>query len=317
MKQVIIAFLLLSFTSVSAQQKIPLITERSELANYVGKIVTIKGIVSNTKIPTIIGVDISSDDPDLRGKTAKATGILVKWVVNSENIDVLSQNRGIGTFYRLKDINSDNDAQVIEADKQVISINTSDSSISVDNEIIDIANLESIKSIFGEPDRVKRNEFQSELTEYPLNKDDHPRSYTVKYINYYYIYDKLGLMFYSDNSYCFLNEKAEEPYMKPAVMLIKFSDKIVFDNRKPLPFMPEKSFSGAVKMNGYDFKTGVKAFPENINYTTEEFILNGVLFYPTSYTTIIDGLYSKKSSPYLIIQLDSPQNQRPAYLLAR
>jgi hypothetical protein len=46
---------------------IPIVTNQSDLDLYIGKVITIRGKVTNTKIPTIIGVDVRSEDPDLRG----------------------------------------------------------------------------------------------------------------------------------------------------------------------------------------------------------------------------------------------------------
>jgi hypothetical protein len=65
-------------------------------------------MVSNTRIPSIAGVDVESDDPDLRGQKAEAIGVLVRWTVTQEEIDreiaLHGQfaNRGPGVYYRLK-----------------------------------------------------------------------------------------------------------------------------------------------------------------------------------------------------------------------
>jgi hypothetical protein len=71
----------------------------------VGKLVTIEGEVSNTKIPQILGIDVSAES--LREKRARATGILKKRTVTQEELDReiakhgMFANRGPGTFYRL------------------------------------------------------------------------------------------------------------------------------------------------------------------------------------------------------------------------
>ncbi len=97
----------------------PVITEREQLDRYVGEKMTIRGTVTNTKIPTIRGVDIRSRDPDLRGERAEATGILKKHVVTEEDLEKKRKksggrfsNRGPGTFYRLESVNGDGLAQV-------------------------------------------------------------------------------------------------------------------------------------------------------------------------------------------------------------
>ncbi len=84
-------------------EKAIIVMNESDLPKYAGILIKIKGEVYNTKIPQIIGVDIESEDPDLRGKKAMATGMLEKWVVEEKDVDPYSANRGAGTFYRLKD----------------------------------------------------------------------------------------------------------------------------------------------------------------------------------------------------------------------
>lgn len=123
MKNVLFSLLILfvSFSSCFAQNETQTtnnpdtILSHEDLNKYVGKLITIMGQVSNTKIPTIIGVDVSSDKPDLRGEMAIATGILEKWIVSENEVDILSANRGAGTFYRLKVPNSNYESQVLKA----------------------------------------------------------------------------------------------------------------------------------------------------------------------------------------------------------
>jgi hypothetical protein len=89
-----------------------IVTDQADLEKYIGKVITIKGVVTNSKVPMIIGVDVSSDNPDLRGQLAQATGVLIKIVVDEKDVDQFSANRGAGTFYRLKDVKTGYDAQV-------------------------------------------------------------------------------------------------------------------------------------------------------------------------------------------------------------
>jgi hypothetical protein len=91
--------------------------EPKELDALVGKLVTVRGKVRETKIPQIHGIDVKSDEPDLRGKQAEATGYLRRDTVTKAHLDELSRNgevanRSAGTFYRLQAVNSDDDAQV-------------------------------------------------------------------------------------------------------------------------------------------------------------------------------------------------------------
>jgi hypothetical protein len=97
----------------------PLITREDQLDAHVGEVVTVRGKVTNTKVPTILGADVALGDPDLRSRRGEATGILERYVVTQEELDALTaemggpfQNRGPGTFYRLRDEETNETAQV-------------------------------------------------------------------------------------------------------------------------------------------------------------------------------------------------------------
>jgi hypothetical protein len=82
----------------------PVLTSHSQLEAHVDRLVTIEGVVSETKIPTILGVDVEAEE---LGRRCRATGVLRKQVVTQEEIDERTARdghfatRGPGTFYRL------------------------------------------------------------------------------------------------------------------------------------------------------------------------------------------------------------------------
>jgi hypothetical protein len=86
-----------------------LITSKGQLEGAVGSLITVRGPVTNSKVPTILGVDVRSDDPDLRGQTAQATGVLERRVVTQAELErriaIEGQvaHRGAGTFYSVRD----------------------------------------------------------------------------------------------------------------------------------------------------------------------------------------------------------------------
>ncbi len=125
MKQVFLLLILIfgaafwgCHASFLSSSQIPVLTDYRQLDAHIGKVATIRGVVSNTKIPQIEGVDVLSDDPDLRGKLAEATGILERWTVTAEQLEAdlkkygMFAHRGPGTFYRLKKIRLNDNAQV-------------------------------------------------------------------------------------------------------------------------------------------------------------------------------------------------------------
>ncbi len=95
------------------------ITDRNQLDSHIGEVVTIRGQVTDTKWPTILGVRVSSDSPDLRGQLAEATGRLEKWTLTQEAIDAANaiagpiQTDGPGIKYRLFDPKTQRESQVI------------------------------------------------------------------------------------------------------------------------------------------------------------------------------------------------------------
>jgi hypothetical protein len=96
----------------------PVLTRSDQVDAAVGKLVTLRGRVERTKIATLLGVDVRSDSPDLRGQEAVATGVLEKQIVTRAEIDAkvarIGQfpNRGEGVFYRLIDATTHQLAEV-------------------------------------------------------------------------------------------------------------------------------------------------------------------------------------------------------------
>jgi ABC-type Fe3+-hydroxamate transport system substrate-binding protein len=119
-KLICLILILVSFTTgcttlhKSPMNSPPILTEESQIADYTGQVVCLQGFVSNTKIPQLLGVDITSDTPDLRGEKATATGILRMEIVKSKEVDPYSANRGAGTFYQLVDEKTGSLVQVRE-----------------------------------------------------------------------------------------------------------------------------------------------------------------------------------------------------------
>jgi hypothetical protein len=83
------------------------ITDPSQLDAHVGQVITIRGTLARTKIPTILGVDVAAGPSALEEQPAEATGRLEREVITQEQLDAqiarMGQfaNRGAGTFYRL------------------------------------------------------------------------------------------------------------------------------------------------------------------------------------------------------------------------
>ena len=77
--------------------------DRGELGKLVGQIVTLVGVQTRTKIPTVCGVDIDGDYA-LSDQKVEVTGRLERYEVPEPSPDQpIAASRGPGTYYRLID----------------------------------------------------------------------------------------------------------------------------------------------------------------------------------------------------------------------
>lgn len=177
----------------------------------------------------------------------------------------------------------------------------------INGKVLRSHDLSNIKEILGQPSRIKEHHFTSYYKE--MGYDGMPPTSTpMPSTNYYYIYDELGLVFYSQNGGFKQNEN-------PRRWAIFLNNERTFSNTAPLPFTPKKTFTGELKINGNAVLSTDDVVPNDVNYRTHAFELWGLSFGTTSITTVIDGLYLVNSaSPYLRIFLDSPEKQRISYI---
>ena len=122
MKKTVFSLCLLVFcfyaSVITADSHVPVITSQMNIDAYIGQVISIKGEVANTKIPTIFGIDVKSDSPNLRGKVGIATGILEKWIITGEELERRMEEKGMfphrgpGVYYRLKEVDTGHTAQV-------------------------------------------------------------------------------------------------------------------------------------------------------------------------------------------------------------
>ena len=83
------------------QNPVAVITSKAtDLNQYIGKAIVVRGPISNTKIPQIFGIEISCRF-DQRNKVGEAVGILQRYKVTRTRDDMASF--GPGTYYRLFD----------------------------------------------------------------------------------------------------------------------------------------------------------------------------------------------------------------------
>ena len=86
------------------------VSSPAEYADLVGRRVELAGVVTPSRVPQILGVDVPQLE-DHRGRQVIVSGILRRAVVTQAQIDAEAQrlggrfaNRGPGTFYYLDDL---------------------------------------------------------------------------------------------------------------------------------------------------------------------------------------------------------------------
>lgn len=73
------------FAPVALGMDVPVITFADERDEYVGRVVAVRGVVSDTKLAFIVGVEVDASD-ELRGREAYAVGILQRFTVTEDAI---------------------------------------------------------------------------------------------------------------------------------------------------------------------------------------------------------------------------------------
>ena len=187
-----------------------------------------------------------------------------------------------------------------------IEINTADDSLRLNGIILQDYNRKSFQKILGKPSRIKVDSFRSYVEEFGFDGIP-PSSYPIQVSNTYYIYDEIGVMFYTDIG----KTRMEEPNR----FSIHFPNKRFFTHTKNLPFKPKKNFTGIFQINEKELNPKDKLIPDSVDYKTNEFTLFETSFGSTSYTTIIDSLYSVKSKAYMRIYLDDAKTQRVSFIV--
>ncbi|PJZ68843.1 hypothetical protein CH373_15625 [Leptospira perolatii] len=187
----------------------------------------------------------------------------------------------------------------------IIKIDTKEKSVHLNGVKIMDLNIQSITQILGKFDRTKTHQYDSYIEEFPLEDGDSPSIYPIKITDYYYIYDRLGIMLYTSNG--------EEKNKKPSCMAIFFGNKRLFTHQKEPHYKPRNPFTGELVINGNHVSAEAKILPTDVDYRSRKFERFGLLFSPTSIAMMIDSLYSEGSEPYMQLFLDNQSQQRLSY----
>ncbi len=195
--------------------------------------------------------------------------------------------------------------------KVSIDIFTSNDEIKINNYKTKTFNLKEIKKIIGKANRIEVVESENIISEIRPDGDikgNYSRKIKVK--NYYYIYDDLGIIFKTDN-------KTEVENKEPNMLIFFFPSKREFSHTKKEPFMTKHKFKGLMRINNIIVNPEKSLLPKDINYETKEFNLYNTTFSPTSFTTIIDRVYSFSEKLVIDIFLNNKKEQMISKIIVR
>lgn len=149
------------------------------------------------------------------------------------------------------------------------------------------------------------------MEEFSHDKSESPHTYWVQVTNHFYIYDELGLVFYTRNG--------KYSSQDPLIMMICYEYKREFNHdnfpdKIPKEYMPKKIFTGKLFINSIVLEPQKTQLSKDINYNTEKIELFNTTFGATSRATIIDGLYSEKGFPYFRIYYNNGKEHYVSYV---
>lgn len=188
-----------------------------------------------------------------------------------------------------------------------IHINHKQSKIEINGHQLMSNKLKHIKSIIGKPDRIEIIDKVVRVEEWPYKRGGQRHSYTKKVKDYYHIYDKLGIMFRTNNGKSAYNKR-------PSYLIIVYDHKREFDNTEPLKFSPKKKYKSILKINGIILDPSKPVITNKINYRTNKFSLFGTTFSATTFTMMIDSIYAYDRKPGIRIYFNNPKDKNVSYV---
>lgn len=197
---------------------------------------------------------------------------------------------------------------VLQAQQLRLQINTIQGSLMVNNQVITRPfRISQIAKLLGKPDRIEVHQRKARYERFAY-KNNPPSSTMITVKDKYHIYDRLGLLFITNQSII----KSQAPKL-----IIYFANPRKFTNTTPLKYTPTQSFQGHLLLNNHQINTTQTVIPSDVTYHTDQFYLWNIPFGPTSIGGVIDRLYSIKTTPYLMIYLDNAENQRVSYIVIK
>jgi hypothetical protein len=191
----------------------------------------------------------------------------------------------------------------------VLTFEIRDSAFFIGNTKFEKADLNLMKKVLGKPDRSLKWKRKEEMRRWEANADGSKgpcQFYTVEVTDYYYIFDKAGIMLFTHNSH------SNSP--DPTGMIVRLGKKRTFDHTEKPHYFPEGAFGGAFLINGDTLHADKSPVPSNVNYNTSEFTLFKAKCSSASISTKIDRIYSYEERCYFMLFLNDAKEQLPSYI---
>jgi hypothetical protein len=191
-----------------------------------------------------------------------------------------------------------------------INIDTIQNKVIINGSVLLNYHLKTISQILGKPTRIEQKKRKIRYEDHGY-KSTKRTSIMIDVINYYYVWDHMGLIFYTKNRKRFDKSKV------PKQFILFFKSTRQFNHTLRPAVLPKERGYCTMMINQIPINEKQSVIPHIINHRTEIFLAFKINFAPTSYITKIDSIYSRGSWPYIQIFLSDARTHYPSYIIVR
>lgn len=188
----------------------------------------------------------------------------------------------------------------------VISVGNPGDTLAIDGVALPDFAPATLEKALGKPDRIEQRTSKQRYEEFGHDGMP-PTSTLVEVTNLYYVYDTRGLVFPTRHK----GKYDKRPQADR--MIVFFANHRTFDHSAAPAVLPKQRSACRLEINGVAVDPSKDLRPRGMTYRTEKAPMFGIEVAPTSYTTVIDSLYSHDGSRHFQIFLDAPRTGRPSY----
>ncbi|MDH5681751.1 MAG: hypothetical protein OEZ36_09195 [Spirochaetota bacterium] len=185
-----------------------------------------------------------------------------------------------------------------------LKLNTKKGEIKINGKRLKSLNIKDIHDLLGPHDRLEIHKTKGRYEEWG---GEEKTSDIVDVQSYYYLYDKLGLLFQSGYN--------QFPFKKPIKFYVYFANKREFDHDlNPPAFQPKKPFRGSLSINNIAIKPNDPIISSSIHYRTKSIKLYNTRFSPRSIATQIFAIHASDKKMAITLYLNNPKEKKLSYI---